>query len=157
MSCSIKVTKKVVVKASPPRGFSAYEIARQLGYEGSVEDWNASVNEARSSAEQAAEQAAKSKDAATEQRQYAESARLEAEHSAEIALSANRIFATQQEGQSSSNLQAGDYFWVVSASSDLVATLWRKGSTSAEPTNKQITTYAYAKRNRTFSLAGLVL
>lgn len=37
-----------------PQGYSAYEIAKQQGYEGSEEEWNAAVNEARVAAENAA-------------------------------------------------------------------------------------------------------
>lgn len=52
-----------------PRGYSAYEIAVQNGYEGTEAEWNAAVNEARVAAETAAENA---ETTAEEIRQYLE-------------------------------------------------------------------------------------
>jgi|SRR5690554_2002368 len=45
--------KTTVIEISPPRGYSAYEIAVQHGYEGTEAEWNAAVNAARIAAEQA--------------------------------------------------------------------------------------------------------
>ena len=45
----------IVIEVSPPRGYSAYEIAVQQGFEGTIEEWNAAVNAARVAAEAAAD------------------------------------------------------------------------------------------------------
>lgn len=56
----------VVIEVSPPRGYSAYEIAVQHGYVGTEEEWNAAVNSERIAAEEAAAAASDSADSAAE-------------------------------------------------------------------------------------------
>lgn len=59
----------VVIEVSPPRGYSAYEIAAQHGYVGTEAEWNAAVNAARVAAEEAAVAASDSADSAAEDAQ----------------------------------------------------------------------------------------
>lgn len=47
----------IIMKVSPPRGYSAYEIAVQYGFEGTEAEWNAAVNSERLLAEAAAQTA----------------------------------------------------------------------------------------------------
>lgn len=56
----VKYTFNVRNGSAGPRGYSAYEIATQHGYEGTEDEWNASVNEARVAAETAATNASNS-------------------------------------------------------------------------------------------------
>lgn len=127
-----------------PHGYSAYEIAKQHGYNGTEEEWNAAVNEARVAAENAATNAKSSETNAATSEANAKSS--------EQAANASSTSAANSATASANNASAAAVSEANAKASELAAKQSETNAkTSADKAKQSETTAANSEANANMS------